>query len=311
MPVAISGTRSATRNRRQAVFSVQPDALVPREGFVAVRHGALFYRQIGQGRPIIVLHGGPDFDHTYLLPDLDRLASAYRLIYYDQRGRGRSLGDPQAISLQTELEDLDDLRQHLQLDSVGVLGHSWGSVLAMEYALGHPERVSHLILMNTAPASQAGLVLLRQEIASRLAAHQQRMKELKSSLKYLEGDPATAAEYYRYWFSAAFKRPEHLNRLDLGFTHLTPEDVRRARAVEQRLYQDTFDRQDFNLIPRLRRLRVPTLVIHGDYDFVPAAVAAGIAQAIPGARLAVLNDCGHFAYFECPEGVRQAVANFV
>lgn len=67
---------------------------VPREGRISVGKTSLFYREIGQGQPIIVIHGGPDFDHSYLLPDLDRLADSFRLIYYDQRGRGRS-ADPQ------------------------------------------------------------------------------------------------------------------------------------------------------------------------------------------------------------------------
>ena len=62
----------------------------PRESRIPVESASLYCREIGQGQPIIVLHGGPDFDHSYLLPDLDRLADAFRLIYYDQRGRGRS-----------------------------------------------------------------------------------------------------------------------------------------------------------------------------------------------------------------------------
>ncbi len=60
----------------------------PREGYIAVENAKLHYREIGQGQPIIILHGGPDFDHSYLLPDMDRLADPFRLIYYDQRGRG-------------------------------------------------------------------------------------------------------------------------------------------------------------------------------------------------------------------------------
>ncbi len=62
----------------------------PREARVPVGKVPLYSREIGQGQPIIVLHGGPDFDSSYLLPDLDRLAHSFRLIYYDQRGRGKS-----------------------------------------------------------------------------------------------------------------------------------------------------------------------------------------------------------------------------
>jgi proline iminopeptidase len=62
----------------------------PYEGYIAVENAELYFREIGQGQPIIILHGGPDFDHSYLLADMDRLSDSFRLIYYDQRGRGKS-----------------------------------------------------------------------------------------------------------------------------------------------------------------------------------------------------------------------------
>ena len=68
----------------------QSDQPAPLDGYIPVENARLYYREIGQGQPILLLHGGPDFDHTYLLPDMDRLSNAFRLIYYDQRGRGKS-----------------------------------------------------------------------------------------------------------------------------------------------------------------------------------------------------------------------------
>src|SRR5688572_22609042 len=136
-----------------------------REGYIPVEKAGLYYREIGQGQPIIVLHGGPSFDHNYLLPDMDRLSDSFRLIYYDQRGRGKSAGNvkPEDVTIESEIEDMESLRDYFQLASVALLGHSWGALLAMEYALRHPERVSHLILMNTAPASHDDFKLFRQE----------------------------------------------------------------------------------------------------------------------------------------------------
>src|ERR1041384_4936774 len=98
---------------------------VPREGFVPVKNAELYYREIGQGQPIMLLHGGPDFDHTYLLPDMDRLSDSFRLIYYDQRGRGRYATNvqPADVSIQSEIEDIESLRGYFQLESMAVLGH--------------------------------------------------------------------------------------------------------------------------------------------------------------------------------------------
>ena len=135
-----------------------------RESRIPVGTASLYSRDIGRGQPIIVLHGGPDFDHGYLLPDLDRLADAFRLIYYDQRGRGRSADhvQPEDVTLASDIDDLDKVRQHFQLQSAALLGHSWGAVLALEYALRHPTRVSHLILMNPAPASASDVAVFRK-----------------------------------------------------------------------------------------------------------------------------------------------------
>ena len=77
----------------------------------------LFCREVGDGPPIVAVHGGPDFDHCYFLPELDRLADAFRLVYYDQRGRGRSAAGvrPEDVTLRSEIEDLDRVRRRFGL----------------------------------------------------------------------------------------------------------------------------------------------------------------------------------------------------
>lgn len=106
----------------------QVDRSIATETRIQVGTAALYSRAIGEGTPVIVLHGGPDFDHGYLLPELDRLSDAFRLIYYDQRGRGRSAENvqPQDVTLVSELDDIDRVRSHHKLDTVVLLGHSWG-----------------------------------------------------------------------------------------------------------------------------------------------------------------------------------------
>ncbi|MBA3317413.1 MAG: alpha/beta hydrolase [Gemmatimonadales bacterium] len=69
---------------------------------------------------------------------------------------------------------------------------------------------------------------------------------------------------------------------------------------------DTWDVDGYDLLPKLQKLSIPTLVIFGDHDFIPGAIAGHIAGAIPTAHLVTLNNCGHFAYLECAGGVRNA-----
>ncbi len=292
----------------------QSNGPIPREGYAPVGDATLYYREIGYGLPVMVLHGGPEYNHTYLLPDMDRLAEGYRLINYDQRGRGRSAPEtqPADVTMSTDVADLDALRAFFGLESVAVLGHSWGGLLAMAYAIAHPERVSDLILMNTAPASHEDFLMLRKELAARRAPIQDRFDALLASAAYQAGDPDAAAEYCRLHFGTTITQPDALDRVVRQLrASFTQEIVVRGRAIEDRLYDDTWRRSDFDLTPDLRRLSMPTLVLHSESDFIPAECAAHIVQAIPGARLAMLPDCGHFAYMEAPEAVRRELTAFI
>ena len=281
-----------------------------RTGFVSAGTGRLQVRDIGQGPSIVVLHGGPDFDYDYLLPELDVLAERFRVIYYDQRGRGRSADGvrPGDVSVASEMEDVDHVRRHFGLEMMAVLGHSWGAVLAMEYASRHPERLTQLILLNTAPASSEDVRVFREHLRCiRAAGDVEAMNSLAATAEYRAGNLDVESEYYRIHFRPAVKAAGLLDRLIPRLrANYTPERVLMARAIEHRLYSETWSSPRYDLLRRVHRLTVPTLVIHGEDDFVPVDVAVHIADAIPGTRLIVLPNCGHFAYLEAPDAlVRQ------
>ena len=286
------------------------------ESRIAIPGGAhLLAREIGRGDPILVLHGGPDFDHTYLLPDLDRLADGYRLIYYDQRGRGRSADGVRAedVTLASDIADVERVRKHFHVGSATVLGHSWGTVLALEYALRHPQVVSRLILMNPAPASAADVTRFREAYREKQGASAlDRMRAVAATDAYKQGRADGVETYYRIHFAPALQRPEDLDRL---LTIMRPSfettDVLKARAVEQRLYQDTWEVKGYDLMPKLAALKMPALVIWGDHDFIPREVSEHIAGALPNGRLVTLDGCGHFPYLECPEATRQPIDAFM
>jgi proline iminopeptidase len=284
-----------------------------REGYVPVDGTRLYFRELGEGPPLLVLHGGPDFNHSYFLPEMDLMASAFRLIYYDQRGRGKSSAGvaPEDVSIESEVQDLDLVRRHFGLDRVAVLGHSWGGVLAMEYAARHPERVSHLILLNTGPASRVDALAFREGRRATEAEGLERMRAIAKTREYIAGDIDTEAEYYSIHFRRAVV-PEYLERVVRSLrTHFTPEDIVKARAIEERLYEETWQRPGYDLIARLRTSPVPTLVIHGDRDFVPLEGNRHIADGVPGARLVQVKDCGHFSYLERPAEVLGAIVSHI
>jgi proline iminopeptidase len=287
------------------------------EARIPVGSASLYARVIGRGQPVIVLHGGPDFDIGYLLPEMDRFSDALRLIYYDQRGRGKSAENvrPEDVTIASDVDDLDKVRQHFGLDRTAILGHSWGAVLALEYALRHPDRVSRLILMNPAPASAADVAILRKSYLEKIGAEMQRQREIVASPAYQEGDPAAVTARYRIHFKAAFVQPDAyekvMARMQAAFVAQGKAGIVEARAVEDQLYHGTWEVPGYDLMPKLRSLSVPTLVIAGDRDFIPVEVAQHIATAIPGATLVVIRDCAHFSYLECPAETRKAVDDFL
>jgi proline iminopeptidase len=282
-----------------------------RTGLVSAGAARLHFRDVGDGPPVVVLHGGPDFDYDYLLPELDRLADHCRVIFYDQRGRGRSADGvrPDDVTIESEMEDLETIRRHFGLDSMAVLGHSWGGVLAMEYANRHPERLTHLVLMNTAPASHGDVQAFRQHLARlRRAGDVEAMRQLAATGAFQAGDLDAESEYYRIHYRPTLRSPELLDRLLPRLRrNFTPERVCTARAIEARLYDQTWSSPDYDLVPGLLGLPAPTLILHGQHDFVPAGMVARIAEAIPAARLTVLPRCGHFAYMEAPDTVAEHV----
>ena len=285
-----------------------------REGHVPVPGARLYFREIGAGIPALVLHGGPDFNHRYLLPELDGLANHCRLVYYDQRGRGRSSEGvaPEDVGIDSEIADVDRVRAHFGLERMALVGHSWGGVLAMAYAGRLPDRVSHLVLLNSAPGSDAGFVRFRLGRETAEAEILARMRTIAASPRYTQGDVDTEAEYYRLHFARTLRRSGRLEavigRLRSDFK---PADIVKARFIEGRLYAQTLLRPEFDLLSPLAEAKVPTLILHGDEDLVPLECANDIADAISGSRLVVLRDCGHFSYLERPGEVVDAIVGFL
>ena len=303
----LPGPTAGLENKRNAT---------PRESRIPVGNAELYAREVGKGTAIIVLHGGPDFDHSYLLPEMDRLSDSYHLIYYDQRGRGRSADGvkPEDVTLASDIADIEKIRQYYHLDSVVLLGHSWGTVLALEYALRYPGRVSHLILINPAPASTDDYKQLRNDWLQKRAADMERRKAIADTAAYKEADPDAVIAYYRIHFKPALARQEDyeklISRMQAAFIQQGNAGILKARAVESRLMSETFAAPEYDLLPKIKTVHIPTLVISGDHEFIPSSTTEHISRAIPNSRLVTLKDCGHFTYLECPVAVREQIDLF-
>jgi proline iminopeptidase len=171
-----------------------------------------------------------------------------------------------------------------------------------------------MILMNPAPASEADYKQLRNDWLDKRAADMERRKAIADTAPYKEADPEAVTAYYRIHFKPALARSEDyeklITRMHASFVQQGKAGIIKARAVESGLMTETWALSGYNLLLKLKTVSIPTLVIYGDHDFIPAATAEHITQAIPNARMVTLKDCGHFTYLECPVVVREQVDAF-
>jgi proline iminopeptidase len=287
--------------------STRLEAQRARQGLLSLDDARIFYEVVGEGDPVIVLHGGPGLDHAYLQPGLDALATRNTLVYFDQRGTGRSVAalDSTTINLDKFVGDIDALRQTLGFERVSVLAHSWGALIALEYAARHPETLRALILMN--PLEPGSRFREQQEARRTFARTVEDSTEL-ATLTQSEGfaarDAATVSQAYRVMFRQALRDRARIDELELNLVESTAENGPEvARLIGTSL-------GELDWWARLPEILVPTLVIHGRYDFIPAAMSQELASTLGSGRLVVLES-GHFAYVEARDALLSAVSSFL
>ncbi len=136
---------------------------------IHVNDNNLYVKMLGEGEPIIFLHGGPGSEHRFFLPYMAPLAEKFQLVFYDQTGCGES-DEPKnnQYSMRDEVENLEALRVQLGFEKINVLGESWGSMLALLYATTYPERVNKLLLTAAIGVNVKGLERFGEELQKRL-----------------------------------------------------------------------------------------------------------------------------------------------
>lgn len=262
----------------------------------------LYEHRSGAGPEVVVLHGGPGAHFDYLLPGFDLLADHRTLVYYDQRGGGRSpVGRDVPVGWHEHVDDLEALRDLWGMDQLHLCGYSWGGLLAMLFAICHPTRVASLALVSPAPAARRERIVFEQNLARRNATPElvaERAALQASGLR--SGDLAT---YQRRLFELAVA----------GYFH----DPRRAREltpfrITGRTQQAVWSSlgADYDIRPELVSLKFPALVMHGDDDPIPLSSAHATADALR-APLKVIGECGHVPYVEAPAAFFDALDPFL
>lgn len=288
-----------------------------REGYVVTSDSArLFYRVVGRGSDtLIALHGGPGVDLESIAGDFAPLGERHVVIFYDQRGAGRSElpKDTTRLVASRQVADLDDVRRHFRLGRVALVAHSYGPLLAASYALAHPEAVSRMVFFGPVPPRRGAFWQRFGANMSRMLDSTARAKLTDANRRLADPNADTRKACRDYW--AVGLRPRlaepgrtmSLLRSDMCASN--PAGIRYGLTTTNRVVMASFG--DWDLRDRLRRLDVPTLVVHGEQEAIPMDLVEEWVGTMPNARLVRVPRAAHFAYAERPDVVWPEVERFL
>lgn len=277
---------------------------------------SLFYRIVGSAPDtVIAIHGGPGVDLESIAADFAPLAERHTVIFYDQRGAGRSElpGDTMRLVADRQVADLDDVRRHFGLERVTLVAHSYGPLLAASYALAHPDRVRRMVFFGPVPPyrgdfwARFGAALEVRLDSAALAAM------ADASRRLLDSTADTRRACRDMWYVALQPRlaeparTQPLIRSDLCASD--PAGIRYGLQTTNRVVMGSYG--DWDLRPQLRALRVPTLVLHGEQEAIPMDMVEEWATALPDAELVRVPNAAHFVYVEQPDLVWPVVERFL
>jgi proline iminopeptidase len=291
----------------------------------------LAHFSVGDGRNVLVVHGGPGMPFSQPISGLDFLTGEYRFHYYSQRGCGESsrpidrFDSPnmyanmqtldQTLGLSAQIADIERIRQILGEEKLILIGHSWGGFLASLYAAEFSERVEALILV-----SPANMLVMPQHdddsdlfasVRAELPADQQaefdafmdEYMDFNSLFEKSEGDlVAMNQKFGEYYIAVMGSNP---GAADTTF----PEQGLPGGWMVWAQYISMGQRHDYR--PNLANVNAPVLVIHGADDLQSEATSRTYAEAFPNAEFVVIQGASHFAFEEQPDQFAQIVAEFL
>jgi proline iminopeptidase len=270
-----------------------------------IRDVSLFVDVVGHGSPLLLMHGGPGADHWSMLP-FRRCADRFTLVFYDHRCNGRSDGAPvSSMTWDNLTADADVLRERLGFERWAVLGHSFGGMVALEYALRYPDRLSHLVLLDTGGDSRWA---------------QQNGPDILARRGYGRRTVRLARRFFNGQIAPNEMLPALMRFGSAYYHHPSPWLLARELFLERRtkprpealIFAGRQLLKGWSVMDRLGEIEVPTLVMAGRDDFLfPPEHQVELAAGIPNARLRIVERAGHNAHSERPADVIEAVSDFI
>jgi len=278
--------------------------------FMTVNGFRLFYKDFGNGKnALLCLHGGPGAMHDYLLPLGELRDDKIKVVLYDQLGCGKSERprEKSHYNIEYGVEEVEGVRQALNLGKINLFGNSYGGALALQYALKYQRNISKLII-------SSGLASVRETVVE--------MRRLKTLL------PKEVQDVYaKYEVAEDYQNPEYLKAVEVFYRNFVcrlpewPEEFKRTiNGISTDVYWTMNGPNEFTIIgllkdwditARLQEIRVPTLITVGKYDEVTPKVAETIHKGIPGSKLVLFENSAHVAMLEERERYLKTLREFI
>jgi pimeloyl-ACP methyl ester carboxylesterase len=253
--------------------------------------------------PLLCINGGLHFGHDVLWPALAPLSVNRQLVFFDQRGRGKSQAPPGARTARIDHDagDAKAIREAMGIDRWNILGHSWGGGIAMLTTAQDQDAVNRLVLVDAVGPTNEWLTKLHQAALDRLTGekreHLAAIDPTSLHVDDIESHAAYTSALYPAWFADR----------DFGAIFSSPRaNSPTGAAVAARLRREGYDWTE-----RIASIRVPTLIIHGDQDLLDLTVPESIKQLIPGSEVAIIHHAGHMPFWEAPEEFFARVETFL
>lgn len=287
-----------------------------KEGFVSFHNFKTWYRIVGDhddpGKfPLVCLHGGPGATHDYFAPLEAMEKNGRRVILYDQLGWGNSdhAHNPSMWTVNLFLDELKVIFRSLGLERVHVLGHSWGGMLAMEYALTQPTGLVSLILADTLASAPQWRAEAKRLIAELPPKVQQTLQkhEAAGTTNSPEYQKACRAFSSRYGGGHINPKPEWVKQ---AFKKLKYNEVYLTMWGPSEFYA-TGTLKDWDITSRLGEIRVPALVLGGKFDEATPVITETIHKGIPGSEWVIFENSAHFPHIEETELYLQVLSKFL
>lgn len=260
----------------------------------------LHINTIGEGEAIVFLHGGPGSEQRFFLPHVLPLSRKFKLVFYDQRGCGKS--EPSIdnqYSMMNEVNNLELIRKELKLEKINLIGESWGSMLALLYATTYPERVNKILLTAAIGVTAEGFKTFGKELEKRLSEND------KFELSKLE------EEIQRGESSI----DEILAILDKYYVYSVDSLKRKAKTtiiqtVNNQIGEDIL--KNYDVTSRLDTIKdIPIVVVQGSNDILtPKLIKKLLIDYIPHSKLIKIENCGHWTVVEKPDEMNKIAHDF-